>query len=239
MRKAALALIGLTTAALAASAPVWAAPARLRQPVLVELFTAQGCSACAKTAEVLEALPDKPPVLTLTFGVDYWDYLGWTDTFAQPAFSARQRDYMGRLSLREVYTPQVVVDGRLETAATSADAVEALVAQADRKHAPAPNIQFAKDAVTIGAAHAPSDGSTVWLVRYDPHDESVAVKAGDNHGLTVIGHNVVKQLARLGPWRGRPHTYALPAPSADGLASVVLVQGVRGGHILAVGRPDR
>ena len=230
MRKAALALITLLPMALAA--PVWA-----RQPVVVELYTSQGCSACAKAGETLEGLDAKPPVLALTFGVDYWDYLGWTDTFAKPEFSARQRDYMGRLALRDVYTPQVVVDGQLEAAATASDKIEALVKQAAHKHGDPPQVQFRKGEVAVGSAPVPKGGGEVWLVRYDPHDQAVAVKAGDNRGLSLVEHNVVKELTLLGRWTGRPGLYRLPPPTADGLATAILVQGAHGGRILAVASP--
>jgi hypothetical protein len=82
-----------------------------RRPVVVELFTSQGCGACTKANALVADLAEHRDVLALTFPVDYWDYLGWKDPFAQPEFSARQRAYMKASGQREVYTPQVVVDG--------------------------------------------------------------------------------------------------------------------------------
>lgn len=230
MRKAALALFGLFSAALAA--PAWA-----RTPVVVELYTSQGCSSCVKSGAVLTDLPAKPPVLTLTFGVDYWNYLGWSDTFAKPEFTSRQRDYMTRLALREVYTPQVVIDGRFETAAVSADQVEPLIKQAARTRPDPPQITFRKNRVAIGSGRAPKGGGEVWLVRYDPQNQTVLVKSGENHGQSLIEHDVVRELIRLGPWSGHPKSYDLPEPSAEGLGAAVLVQGAHGGPILAVGQP--
>lgn len=227
MRMAALALISLSSAALAA--PAWA-----RTPVVVELYTSQGCASCVKAGDVLAGLADKPPILTLTFSVDIWDYLGWSDTLAKPEFAARQRAYMGRLNLSEVYTPQVVIDGRSEIAAVSPDQIAPLISKAAKAHGAALQIQFRKNHVAVGSGPAPSGGGEVWLVRYDPHDETVLVKSGENRGKTLLEHHVVRELARLGAWSGRSHVYDLPDPSADGLQTAVLVQGTGGGRILGV-----
>ena len=107
MRSAAAIFTGL---ALLGAAPAWAA----RPPVVVELFTAQGCSSCAPATEAVAALAEREDVLSLTFSVDYWDYLGWKDTFADGAFSDRQRAYAKHFGIRDVYTPQVVIDGKVQ-----------------------------------------------------------------------------------------------------------------------------
>ena len=230
MRKAALVLISLVSVALAA--PAWA-----RSPVLVELYTSQGCSSCVKSGAVLAQLPDKPPILVLTFGVDIWDYLGWRDTFAQPEFSARQRGYMTRLNLTEVYTPQVVIDGRYETAAVPDGKIEPLVKLAARAHRPGPQVQFRNGHVAVGSDPSPEGRCVVWLVRYEPHDQSVTVKDGENHGKTLVEPHVVRQLVRLGAWSGRPRSFDLPESPQAGLDPVVLVQAIDGGPIVAVGQP--
>src|SRR5579872_4118577 len=100
-----------------------------RSPVVVELFTSQGCSACAAADETPASFEGRKDILALTFPVDYWDYLGWRDTYAQPAFSDRQKAYAKALGLREVFTPQVVVDGIAQAGRTApkqslADAAE-------------------------------------------------------------------------------------------------------------------
>jgi hypothetical protein len=83
-------------------------------PVVVELFTAQGCTSCPDANRKVGKLADRKGVLVLTFAVDYWDYAGWRDTFAQPDFTARQHAYADRLKVREIYAPEVVVGGRAE-----------------------------------------------------------------------------------------------------------------------------
>jgi hypothetical protein len=122
---------GLLIAAIVGLAAV-CGEAAAKPPVVVELFTAQGCSSCGRASADLSRLADEKGVLALTFAVDYWDYLGWKDTFAKPAYTERQKSYAKRLGIADVYTPQVVVDGRLQSPAVKADDVEALVRDARR-----------------------------------------------------------------------------------------------------------
>jgi len=212
---------------------VWAGSALARPPVVVELFTAQGCSSCGRASEYVDTLADQAGVLALTYAVDYWDYLGWKDTFAKPEFSERQRAYARRLGVAEVYTPQVVVDGRTQTAGVKPREVDRLVR--DARHAPvdSPDMRFRSgDRVAVGSGRAPRGGAEVWLVRYDPRQQKVDITDGDNRGQSVVERNVVVQIERLGAWRGRPLLLRLPPPPADGLDTVVLLQGQDGGRIL-------
>jgi hypothetical protein len=220
-------LVGLGIAALAG-------PASARGPVVVELFTSQGCASCVAAGDLVAGLSDRPHVLALTFGVDYWDYLGWQDTFAKAAFTDRQKAYLKPLALRDVYTPQVVVDGHLQAAANHPDAVDKLIRQAAREHDKAPQVMSARGhRVAVGSGHAPKGGADVWLVRYDPHEQKVTVKTGDNRGKTVVGHNVVRELVRLGAWTGKPKSFREPQAESEGLDTAVIVQAAHGGRILA------
>jgi hypothetical protein len=214
----------------------FSSPASARPTMLVELFTSQGCTSCVKSGELLEAIDHRPRLLTLTFPVDYWDYLGWRDTFAKPEFSARQHAYMRRLSLRDVYTPQVVVDGRLEGPARDEAAVEALIKRAghDGSDDP-PKITVRRARVSVGDGRAPEGGAEVWLIRYDPDDRSVKVTAGDNRGQTVVEHDVVRDLVRLGAWNGESKSFHAPPASEGGLKTAIVVQAAHGGRIVALG----
>jgi hypothetical protein len=89
----------------------------------------------------------------------------------------------------------------------------------------------------VGSGRAGKGGADVWLIRYDPRAAEVQVKAGDNRGETVVQKNVVREVKRLGAWRGRPTAYRLPPVSDDGLKSVVILQAGRGGRVLSVGQP--
>ena len=180
------------------------------------------------------AWPTDKGVLPLTFAVDYWDYLGWKDTFARPEFAERQRAYDKRFGVAEVFTPQVVVDGRAQTAAVKAEAVDKLVREARRAPVDPPQMGWRGDRVAVGSGRPPAGGAEVWLIRYDPREQDVEVKDGDNRGHTVAERNVVAQLTRLGAWRGRPVLLRLPAAPQDGLKTLVLVQAHDGGRILGV-----
>ncbi|HEY2356333.1 MAG TPA: DUF1223 domain-containing protein [Phenylobacterium sp.] len=232
MRKAALFSLVLLALPLAAT-PVAAA----RPPVVVELFTAQGCASCGEANAHVAKLADKPGVLALTFSVDYWDYLGWADTFAKPEFADRQKAYVAKLELREPYTPQVVVDGAAQAPGSKTDKVDKLVAEAAKAARNPPAIQFGSERVYVGSARSPKGGGEVWLIRYDPREQDVAVKAGDNKGQTIPHRNVVREVTRLGGWRGRPVAFRLPPEPEEGLKSVVLVQAGHGGRVLAAAEP--
>ena len=226
MRKAALISLFLLA---------WPAGAAAKPPVLVELFTAQGCGSCNDANGYLGKLADRPGILALTFSVDYWDYLGWTDTFAKPEYAERQKAYVTRLKLREPYTPQVVVDGREEAQGQKTGDVDRLVRAAVAAARNPPDIRFVGSRrVDVGSARVAKGGAEVWLIRYDPRAVEVAVKAGDNRGQTVVQKNVVREIRRLGSWRGRPQAYRVPAAADDGLKTVVIVQAPRGGRILGV-----
>jgi hypothetical protein len=227
--------IRLISAALFAAALSQTAAARDRTPVVVELFTAQGCSACPKANALLDSYADRSHVVALTFPVDYWDYLGWRDTFAQPAFTERQRAYTDRLKLRSLTTPEFVIDGAREASGSDGAKIDKLIESSSGGLEPALHIHFLRRGgrVRIGAGPKSSHGADVWLIRFDPSLQEVKVKTGDNKGKVVSARNVVEELDRLGAWSGRSRTYVLPKASTPGLKSVILVQGAKGGRIIA------
>lgn len=216
------------TLAAASSAQPAASRAALREtppePVVVELFTAQGCAGCPEANARVEAIADEPGVIALTYAVDYWDYLGWSDTFARPEFAQRQRAYRRPLRVRNVSTPQVVIDGRRQLSAgeTLQDAIDE---EADRRVFP-PEIEFreAGDRVGVGSGRAPAGGADVVAVAYTPGPQTVVIASGDNRGRTVRHMNVVRSVQVLGEWTGQPALYTLP-DARDGQAVAVLVQG--------------
>ena len=211
------------------------AAAAAKPPVVVELYTAQGCASCGEANAYAAKLAERPGVLVLTFPVDYWDYLGWADTFAKPEYAERQKAYVTRLALREPYTPQVIVDGRAQAPGLRAERVDKLVRDALKAPVDPPDIKFiGRRRVDVGSGRAPRGGADVWLVRYDPRAQEVTVRSGDNRGQTVVQKNVVREIKRLGTWRGRATAYRVPRSSEDGLETVVLVQTPRGGRLIGV-----
>jgi hypothetical protein len=222
------------------AAPAGPALAKDQRPVVVELFTSQGCGACTKANALIADLADRRDVLAVTFPVDYWDYLGWKDTFARPEFSARQRAYMKPAGQREVFTPQVVVDGAPQADRSAVDKAPELI-RAALKAAPAePDIHLSHGRVAVGSGPAPEGGADVWLVRYEAQPQETEVKDGENRGVTVVYRNVAVGLQRLGTWNGRPRVYALPkAPAGRDreVKSAVLLQAQASGRILGALKP--
>ena len=118
--------------ALSLAAPSAAFAADSRRPTVVELFQSQGCSSCPPAAANVRAVGDRPDVLALAFEVDYWDRLGWKDTFSSAAWTARQYAYARALRRDGVYTPQVVVNGRVEGDGLNLGGLAALIRHGDR-----------------------------------------------------------------------------------------------------------
>ena len=199
-------------------------------PQVIELFQSQGCSSCPPANTILNAMADRKDLITLSFSVTYWDYLGWKDSFATPQFTQRQYDYAKGLKRNGVQTPQMVINGRGAITGMRQAEVDAGLKSFARS-GPEPEIAVVDGKLDVGAlANAPA--ATVWLVRYDPGTLQVPVSAGENAGRTLPHRHIVRQLIALGSWSGMAQSYALPATPA-GLKSAVLVQAGTGGPIIA------
>lgn len=196
------------------------------EPVVIELFTAQGCAGCTSASRMVEDLADAPGIIALTYSVDYWDYLGWVDTFARPEFSKRQRDYQAALRLRGVYTPQIVIDGRRHVSGADAEAIRVAVDEEARRRIFPPEVQFREGSnlVGIGSGPVPDGGADVWAVTFRPGRQEVSVSDGDNRGQVVGSVNVVRGLTLLGDWRGEPILLTLPTATDPDDRTAVLVQ---------------
>jgi hypothetical protein len=225
-------LCGMTATALAVGL-CGAAGAAPTPRTVVELFTSQGCSSCPPANDTLALLAGRPDILALSFGVTYWDQLGWKDTFASPAYTARQHDYAEGLKHRQVWTPQVVVDGRADTVGQSVAEVEPLIRAARARRAAGPGIEIGPDGVSIAGGPARSAPAEVWLVRYDPRQVQVPIRRGENGGRTLPHRNVVRDLVKLGAWSGAPARFAFKPAADPALKTAVLIQARSGGPILA------
>ncbi len=214
--------------------PRSARAADARHPTVVELFQSQGCSSCPPANANVLSLADRPDLLTLSWQVTYWDYLGWKDTFDSPAFTQRQRDYADRFGRTEVFTPEVVVNGRADVVGADRDDLVALIRSSDRGET-GPTVTIAgNQARIVGPQQA--DAATVLLVRYDPRILQIAISRGENGGLTLPHRNVVRQVVALGRWAGGSQSFALPASADPNLKVAILVQMGRGGTIIAAAR---
>jgi hypothetical protein len=179
------------------------------RPVVVELFTSQGCSSCPPADALLGELARLDNVLALSFNVDYWDYIGWKDTYASPVFTARQRAYMRTMAQRYVYTPQLIIDGVMDVVGShEREAKQSIdLARSRRERVQIPVDIEAGDGgsarVTIGAGRAPKEGAAVWMAVYDS-EGAANVARGENAGRKLVYHNVVRELTRIGTWTGAP-----------------------------------
>jgi hypothetical protein len=230
--------------ALAAAVPLLVATGSLHgaraepagSPVVVELFTSQGCSSCPPADEFLGELAARDGVLALSFHVDYWNYIGWEDPFSMPEATERQREYRHALGLRVAYTPQMVIDGRSDAVGSNRGAVESAIAAAAANVHVA--VAFAGDAGTGYSVRLPQTAldapATVWLVLYDRRHET-AVKRGENSGRTIRNSNVVRGLIELARWDGAATEIPLavaPELTAGRDACAVIVQQAESGPVL-------
>jgi len=230
-----LSTLGLVLVLVAMAKSSTACAADAAHPVVIELFQSQGCSSCPPAAANVAALADRPDVLALSFQVTYWDQLGWKDTFAEPGYTERQWAYAHAFHHGNVFTPQVVINGRANGVGVDARELTGLLTRADRGDA-GPAITLAGRAVEIGAGAAPSSGAEVWLVRYDPRILMIAIQRGENGGKTLPHKNVVRQLVRLGGWSGEAAHFDLPPVPDPHLKTAILVQTAGAGPILAAAR---
>lgn len=197
---------------------------------VVELFTSQGCSSCPPANANLIELSKRPGILALSFGVTYWDRLGWKDIFAKPEFTDRQETYETPLGRDGPFTPQMVVNGRADVVGNRISEVDQLIAEQGKVNAP--SLELTDRLLIIGEGNAPDARADIWLVTYDERTVNVPVKRGENTGRTLPHKNVVHSLTRLGTWDGKAQAVDVPAVK-PGLRTAILVQAPNGGPILA------
>lgn len=237
---------GLAVAALALTA-VPPAQAGGKRPVVVELYTSQGCSSCPPADALLARLAERKDVLAMSLPVTYWDMLGWKDTLASDANTRRQKAYALAMGRGGVYTPQMIVDGSSDVVGGRESAVDAAIAArlADMTAVPVSlSATHTEIHVSVGPGDtSPSANATIWLFHI-LGKASVAVGAGENDGRTLAYRNVVRDVKAIGLWKGYAVSLDLPraelasAPH-DGVA-VVVQQGGYGRVVGAalIARPD-
>jgi hypothetical protein len=194
------------------------------RPVVVELFTSQGCSSCPPADAYLGRLSARSDVLALAFHVDYWDSLGWRDRFALAQSVERQNIYARNLHHSSVYTPQLVIDGQYDAIGSNETAVARALGEQREGVPVALSVRDAAVRVELGAS-AGRPRSDVVLVAYLRHAVS-AVGRGENAGRTLEEFNIVRAMRTLGAWRGEARSFEVPIASlpADATDVAVLVQ---------------
>ena len=206
---------------------------------IVELFTSQGCSSCPPADAVLQEYAKRQDIIALSFHVDYWDYLGWRDSFSNAEFTARQRHYASSRGDDQVYTPQAVINGQVHIVGSSSSGIEAALGEMElAQMTPFVEIRAAvrgeKLEVRVGPSPAPGRAADILLAVVQP-SATVRIGRGENAGRTVIYRNVVRSLTKIGAWDGRAVSLAQPlrhTESTAELAYVVLLQQSSTGPIL-------
>ncbi|MEP5732368.1 MAG: DUF1223 domain-containing protein [Sulfitobacter sp.] len=224
--------------ALVAGLVILAAPVVAQDnPIVVELYTSQGCSSCPPADEILHELADRDDVIALALHVDYWDYIGWKDPFGDPDHAIRQREYAAAGNRRTIYTPEMVVQGTTDI--VGARPMQLSKAIADHARVPS---KIAIDLVRNGdtltvAAQALEElprNMVIQVLRYTPR-QTTKIKRGENRGRTLEYANVVDGLREIGSWDGRA-PLAISETIEGDQPVVVIVQQQNAGPILAAAR---
>lgn len=216
--------ISLTWLALLLSASAGA------QPVVVELFTSQGCSSCPPADALLGELAHRPGIIALAYHVDYWDDLGWKDRYSMPEATQRQKGYVRRLSRAGAFTPQMVVSGDTSLVGSNRNAVEQ--ALAGDRDALAMTLSKVGRNVQIQFTEAWRESMDVYFVSYLA-EATDKIGAGENARRTLQHFNVVRSIKRLGTWNGKPQrmTASLAELPRDATGVAVILQRKNQGAI--------
>lgn len=205
-------------------------------PVVVELFTSQGCSSCPPADELLAELAGRDDIIPLALHVDYWDYIGWEDKFARHAFTKRQKGYAYASGRKRIYTPQIIVNGAEDVVGSHPMKVMKLI----EKHSGTPekvrmSLSRSGAELTIRAeALADMAPCDVQVVQYQP-SRLVQIHRGENAGRAITYTHIVRTLDVIGRWTGGG-VYKGRATIDPGLPVVVLVQEPDYGRIVAASR---
>lgn len=208
-----------------------------KRPVIVELYTSQGCASCVPADALLAKLTKRADVIPMSLSVTYWDMLGWKDTLASETYTRRQKSYAETMGHSAVYTPQIIVDGVTDVVGGRDAQIETTIAAraADGQAVPVA-LSAGKNAVHVGvgASDIKDANATIWLFRVQPQ-ATVAITDGENKGHTYTYHNVVREIRALGMWKGQPFSLDLPRQELLGASHdslVVVVQQGGYGRIL-------
>lgn len=202
-------LVVLGAVALGGALPVAAEPR-----AVLELFTSQGCNSCPPADKLVGELSKDPALIALTLAIDYWDYLGWKDTLALSSHGNRQRAYARVRGDRDVFTPQMIVNGAAQARGSDKSDIERAIG-ASRKNAAVLSLPitlaFADGKITVSApaGKTGAERGEVWLcpmTRVVP----VEITRGENKGSTIAYHNVVRRWIKLGEWQGAAANWSLP-----------------------------
>jgi hypothetical protein len=190
---------------------------------VIELFTSQGCSSCPPADRLAGELVRDEQLIVLSLPVDYWDYLGWHDTLALNSHAQRQKAYAAVRGDRQVYTPQVVIDGIAQRIGSERGSIERALAELKGKLALPVRIERKDGNLEIDVGGGAGTPAAVWLLAL-VRSKTVAIGRGENRGKTITYNNVVRAWQRLGAWTGGAVHHSVPlAAIADAEADHVVV----------------
>lgn len=213
-----------------------ATQAEQKGPVVIELYTSQGCSSCPPADELLSRLALRSDVLPLALHVDYWDYIGWADSFARPEHTKRQKAYAHVAGSRTIYTPQMIIGGVEQiVGARPMEVADAVMKHLTTGHKVDLQVARTSEGVKVTAPVPKVSGDFfVQLVRYVP-EETVVIERGENAGRTLAYSNVVTDWKVLAEWSGEePLELTVPLDGDDAGAVIVQSQGM--GPIIGAAR---
>jgi hypothetical protein len=221
--------IALTLAAFLSSAAFLLTPAQSGEVKgVVELFTSQGCSSCPPADKVFGDVIEQNGVIGLAWHVDYWDYLGWKDTFSSPAATERQRAYASGIGERGIYTPQIIVNG--DTVAKNSSFRQSIASALDGSLPVSLDAKLSDGSLVVTAGDGDGSANLV-LVTYDS-SQNVVIERGENAGETVAYRHAVQGIQTIGMWKGKSLTVELPSSEyapRKGQGCAILLQKVSKG----------
>jgi hypothetical protein len=212
-------------------------PAHADPRAVVELFTSQGCSSCPPADKLVGELARDPSVIALSMPIDYWDYLGWKDTLADSRFSARQKAYSHVRGDRNLYTPQMIVNGSAQVIGSDRAGIESAIKNTGKADGVMSvpvtmtmsgkliNVSVAASKEPTQAGRAPARGE-VWICSVSK-SVPIAIGRGENRGREITYYNVVRNLLKIGEWNGGSESWTVPLEniSREGVdAAVVILQ---------------
>lgn len=210
----------LAAAILAIAAPAANAPAgetiRAKPIGVVELFTSQGCSNCPKADRAIESLATRDDVVTVAYHVDYWNYMGWQDTLSAKENTARQYGYAKTLGIKNVYTPQIVLNGVRDTKLTNPERLVNELSHLGETREGLPvsvAAELSPEEMTISIGDGPVAGfdKADVVVAYFRKHSIVEIQKGENQGKKIVYRNAVTKLETVAMWEGKALTVRLPA----------------------------
>ncbi len=222
-------IIVLTVLWLASLGPLHAANTPL---TVVELYTSQGCSSCPPADAYLGELAKRDDILALSFHVDYWDYIGWKDPFADSKYTARQRAFSVIFAQRYVYTPQMVVHGSYQVVGSDPGVIEEAIGKAKKMPDIAVSLIHQNGAfeVTLPETTIEKDINVIAVFFDKKHETRVA--RGENAGRELANYNVVRDFVELLRWKGDARTVSFENHDAKGRRCAILLQSAQSGKIL-------